>query len=140
MNVLREHSIVVVEDSEEDFAAFRRALKKNEVEASIIRFSDGEALLGALRDEARPRPPSLVILDLNLPALSGVEVLRELRTDERLRSIPVVVLTTSADPKDVQRCYDLGVGGYFLKEGDFAEFCEKIGSLAEYWLRAVHLP
>lgn len=140
MNALREHAIVVVEDSEEDFAAFKRALRKSDVEASVLRFTDGESCLDALRDEASPRPPTLVILDLNLPALSGAEVLKEIRDDERLRRIPVVVLTTSADPRDVQRCYDLGVGGYFLKEGDFAEFCTKIGSLADYWLKAVHLP
>ena len=140
MRALREHAIVVVEDSEEDFAAFRRALRKNEVDVSVVRFTDGEAFLRALRADDHPRQPSLVILDLNLPALSGVEVLKELRADERLRTLPVVVLTTSADPKDVQRCYELGVGGYFLKEGDFAEFCGKIGSLAQYWLHAVHLP
>ena len=140
MNSLREHAIVVVEDSEEDFAAFRRALRKNKVETSVVRFTDGEAFLGALRDESQARPPTLVILDLNLPALNGIEVLRELREDAQFRSIPVVVLTTSANPSDVQRCYDLGVGGYFLKEGDFEDFCGKVGSLADYWLRAVHLP
>ena len=140
MNALREHAIVVVEDSEEDFAAFRRALRKNSVDSEVVRFTDGETFLSALRDESHPRPPTLVILDLNLPALSGIEILKELRGDDQLRSIPVVMLTTSADPKDVQRCYDLGIGGYFLKEGDFGEFCGKIGSLADYWLRAVHLP
>ena len=63
-----------------------------------------------------------------------------MREDERLRTIPVVILTTSADPRDIQRCYDLGIGGYLLKEGDFADYTDKIGTMAKYWLEAVHLP
>ncbi len=140
MTSARERAIVVVEDSEEDFTAFRRALGKSAVKADVVRFADGQACLDALRRDELPEAPAFVVLDLNLPALSGVEILKEMRDDPALRGIPVVVLTTSANPADVQRCYDLGVGGYFLKEGDFAGFCEKIESMAKYWLRAVHLP
>lgn len=140
MTSLRERSIVVVEDSEEDFAAFQRALRRSGVSTEVVRFTDGEAFLGALREESPSRPPSLIVLDLNLPALGGVEVLREMRGDPRLRQIPVVILTTSADPRDVQRCYDLGVGGYILKEGEFVDFSAKIERLAHYWLEDVHLP
>lgn len=140
MSATRERAIIVVEDSEEDFAAFRRALAKNSIQAEVVRYTDGEACLEALRNDRLPRVPDLVILDLNLPGLGGADILREMRDDPLLRGIPAVVLTTSANPADVQRCYDLGVGGYFLKEGDFSSFCTKIGTLADYWLRAVHLP
>lgn len=140
MTSLREPSIVVVEDSEEDFTTFRRALRKGGVETNLMRFSDGEMFLAALREGTALRPPNIVVLDLNLPALNGVEVLREIRDDPRLRSTPVVVLSTSSDPRDVQRCYELGIGGYILKEGDFSDFSVKIGRFAAYWLKAVHFP
>lgn len=140
MNALRENAIVVVEDSEEDFTAFRRALKRSDIETKVVRYVDGESFLQALRAQQYPRQPALIVLDLNLPALGGAEILREMRDDERLKAIPVVILTTSADPRDIQRCYDLGIGGYLLKEGDFDGFCDKIKNLANYWFKAVHLP
>ena len=139
MSALRERSIILVEDSEEDYAAFRRALNKTGAEASLIRYADGEACLKGLRSD-EGRNTALVILDLNLPIQTGHEVLHEIRHDARLRGLPVVVLTTSANPSDVRACYDLGIGGYIVKEGDFQGFCQKIERLAHYWLGAVHLP
>jgi DNA-binding NarL/FixJ family response regulator len=138
--LIQERSIVLVEDSEEDYAAFRRALKRSQSDIKVVRFGDGESFLEAMRAKTLPSPPTVIVLDLNLPALSGHEVLREIRNDAEMRGLPVVVLTTSANPQDVRTSYDLNVGGYIVKQGSFEGFRDRIESLAEYWFGTVKLP
>lgn len=140
MSLVRERSIVVVEDSEEDFTAFRRALKRSALDIKIVRYENGEDFLAGMRAGRLPMPPTIVVLDLNLPVLSGHEVLREIRDDARLRGLPVIVLSTSSNPEDVRKCYDMGIGGYIVKKGDFTGFSDTIQTVADYWLGAVHLP
>ena len=135
-----ERSIVLIEDSEEDFAAFKRALRRNEGEVRVTRYADGESFLEAMYGGTLPPPPTVIVLDLNLPALSGHQVLQEIREDASTRGLPVIVLTTSANPEDIRRTYDLNVGGYIVKQGSFEGFRDKIESLARYWLGTVHLP
>lgn len=140
MSLVQERSIVLIEDSEEDYAVFRRAMRRFHSEVKIVRYSDGEAFLDALRGKNLPAPPVVIVLDLNLPALTGQDVLREIRSDAETRGLPVIVLTTSANPKDVRESYDLNVGGYIVKQGDFEGFRDKIESLADFWLGTVHHP
>lgn len=140
MSLAKERSIVLIEDSEEDYAAFRRALQRCQGTVKVTRFADGETFLAAMHARTLPDPPTVIVLDLNLPALSGHEVLREIREDAQTRGLPVVVLTTSANPRDIRASYDMNVGGYIVKQGTFEGFRDKIESLATYWLGTVHLP
>ena len=140
MNPADARSLVLIEDSEEDYTAFLRALKRQRDDVKVTRFADGESFLETMRSGSLPRLPSVIVLDLNLPALSGHEVLREIREDAAMRGLPVIVLTTSANPEDIRRTYDLNVGGYIVKQGTFEGFREKIESLADYWLGTVQLP
>lgn len=140
MNPDVSRNLVLIEDSDEDYTTFLRALKRQREEVRVTRFTDGESFLLAMRQRRLPNLPSVIVLDLNLPALSGHEVLREIREDAKMRGLPVVVLTTSANPEDIRRTYDLNVGGYIVKQGSFEGFREKIESLADYWLGTVHLP
>ena len=140
MTSAQPRNLVLIEDSDEDYTTFLRALKRQQQEVKVTRFTDGESFLVAMREQRLPALPSVIVLDLNLPALSGHDVLREIRDDASMRGLPVVVLTTSANPEDIRRTYDLNVGGYIVKQGSFEGFREKIESLADYWLGTVHLP
>lgn len=134
-----KRSIIVVEDSDEDFYALRRALLKADVKNPILRFSRGEEALVHLNVGGLDAP-AFVILDLNLPGLDGREVLSSLKSDEGLRSIPVVVLTTSDNPTDIESCYRSGANSYHLKVIDFSEFLETVRAIASYWLESALLP
>ena len=138
--------LLVVEDSEEDFEALTRMMKKSLVINPIYRCADGEEALDYLNQEgeyresgAAPRP-SLVLLDLNLPGTDGREVLEHIKQTEHLRRIPVVVLTTSSNPKDIQTCYDYGVNSYMLKPMNLSKFRQVIQTFIEYWFDIAVLP
>jgi CheY-like chemotaxis protein len=131
-------SIVVVEDSDEDYFTLRRALAKADVKNPILRFSRGEEALEHL-DEAGAAP-AFVILDLNLPGIDGRVVLSTLKSDAKLKTIPVVVLTTSDNPVDVETCYRSGANSYHLKAFEFTRFLETVRVIADFWLDATILP
>ena len=139
-----QRRILIVEDSQEDYAAILRALDCKTEEVHITRNSDGDTALETLRelvaDGKIGRLPQVILLDLNLPGTDGREVLHELKSDELLRVIPIVVLTTSTNPRDVAYCYRSGVSGYCVKGGDRATFVETIGAFKRFWLEAVILP
>ena len=136
--------ILLVEDDVAVEALALRALEKSGVSSSVVVARDGVEALDYLfargahagRDPAAS--PHVVLLDLNLPKLDGLEVLRELRSDERTKLLPVVMLTTSVEPDDLERCYRLGVNSYVRKPTDAGEFGETIRSLARYWLTLNH--
>lgn len=128
-------TIVIVEDDPDDQVLCSHALKEAAPDCAVELAADGpEALrrLKALADEGRP--PALVLLDLKLPGLDGFEVLRRIRDDGRLRLLPVVLLTGSAEECDVRRGYELGANGYLRKEVDFAGQRKALQSTARYWL------
>jgi two-component system response regulator len=128
-------SIVLVEDNPDDVALTLRALRKTDVASRVTVLRDGaEAIDHLLGDLPAARLPDLVLLDIKLPRLDGLEVLRRLRADERTRLLPVVVLTTSQEQQDILTSYRLGANSYIRKPVDFSKFTEAVRALGMYWL------
>ena len=117
----------MVEDSPEDLEALARTARKLGVESPLLHAADGDSALELLR--GLPAPPRLVLLDLNLPGLDGREVLRALRADAAFASVPVAVLTTSADPAEVEACRAAGADAYLLKPVGLDVLREKLAAL-----------
>jgi two-component system response regulator len=132
--------ILLVEDNPDDEALTLRALKKNNILNEVVVARDGAEALdflfgtGAHAGRDASAPPQLVLLDLKLPKIDGLEVLRRLRADERTRLQPVVILTTSNEERDVLSSYRLGANSYIRKPVDFEQFMEAVRQLGLYWL------
>lgn len=139
-------TILLVEDNEDDEILTLRALQKNNIANEVVVARDGAAALdylfcrGAWASRDASAIPELVLLDLNLPKVSGLGVLRELRADPRLRAMPVVVLTSSKEDEDVIESYQLGANSYVRKPVDFKQFSEAVRTLGLYWLVINHVP
>jgi two-component system response regulator len=132
----RDSTILLVDDSPDDVRLTLRALKKNNITNGIEIASDGEEALRFLHppeDEERPLP-ALVLLDINLPKINGLDVLRDIRRHERTRYLPVVVLTTSNEERDIVDTYNLGANSFVRKPVVFADFLEAVRLLGIYWL------
>ncbi|HUR69664.1 MAG TPA: response regulator [Candidatus Thermoplasmatota archaeon] len=131
-------NILLVEDDEVDVMNVRRAFKKNNVMNPLFVASNGLEALELLRSNGKPaqvpKDRRLVLLDLNMPKMGGIEFLRELRGDSDLRSTPVVVLTTSNEERDRIEAYDLNVAGYILKPVTLTSFMETMATLNRYWM------
>lgn len=138
--------ILVVEDSDEDFTALERVLKQTKTNVTIYRVCDGEEALDYLyrqenyTDPERFPRPSVILLDLNLPGTDGREVIKQIKQDRSLKSIPIVVLTTSANPKDIKACYLYGANSYMIKPMGVGALKYTIEDFLHYWLDAVILP
>ena len=132
--------ILLVEDNADDEALTIRALKKNNIQNEVIVARDGvEALdyffaTGAYSGRDLSLMPTITLLDLKLPKVDGLEVLRRLRAEERTRLLPVVILTSSKEEQDIVTGYSLGANSYIRKPVDFAQFTEAIRQLGLYWL------
>jgi two-component system, response regulator len=129
--------ILLVDDSPDDVALTLRALKKNNITNEVRIASDGEEALRYLLptgDDPEQPLPALVLLDINLPKVNGLEVLREIRQHPRTRYLPVVVLTTSNEERDIVETYDLGANSFVRKPVVFADFLEAVRMLGVYWL------
>jgi two-component system response regulator len=132
--------ILLVEDNPADAELALRALKKNNLANKIIHVGDGEEALdflfarGAFSHRKIENPPKVVILDLKLPKVDGLEVLKALKEDPRTRVIPVVVLTSSNEERDIIESYKLGVNSYIVKPVDFDKFLTTVKDLGMYWL------
>jgi len=139
-------TLLVIEDSDEDFAAFERILRKASINNVVYRCVDGDEALDFLRhngqyqDWAKAPRPGIILLDLNLPGTDGREVLEQIKQDSELKMIPVVVFTTSSNPKDIEVCYQCGVNGYILKPIDVKKLMRTVQVLIDYWFEAVILP
>ena len=125
--------ILLVEDDQVDVMNVKRAFEKNKILNPLYVAVNGLEALQMLRDGSVPAQRRLVLLDLNMPAMGGIEFLRELRADPKLRLTPVVVLTTSGDEKDRLDAYDFHVAGYLRKPVEFPNFMELTAALNKYW-------
>ncbi|MBI2942800.1 MAG: response regulator [Candidatus Wallbacteria bacterium] len=128
--------ILLVEDNPDDVVLTQRAFKKSNVANELVVVRDGvEALEYLLAPEkTRESLPEVVLLDLNLPRIGGLEVLKRLRADERTQCLPIVVLTSSREEEDLLQSYVLGANSYVRKPVDFAQFVDAVQSLSLYWL------
>ena len=126
-------AIVLIEDNPDDEALTLRALKKNAIANDVIVLRDGVEALDYLLGPD-PRAPQLVLLDLKLPRIDGLEVLRRLRSEPRAACLPIVVLTSSNEERDLVESYRLGANSYIRKPVDFEQFTEAVRQLGLYWL------
>jgi len=145
-NISPNHLILIVEDSDIDYETTIRAFKKSSMANPVQRCEDGEEALDYLFQrnqysdaESSPRP-ELILLDLNLPGTDGREVLEELKKDPKLKTIPVIVLTTSSDEKDISNCYQAGANSYINKPVDLQGFFAAIQRLKNFWFEVALLP
>ncbi len=138
---MRGDTILLVEDNPDDEELTLRALRKSGVKEPVVVARDGPEALdylfatGAWKERDAQDTPRVVLLDLKLPKLSGLDVLRRMREDPRTRRVPVVVLTSSTEERDIEQCYDLGANSYVRKPVEFDEFLEFIRNLGNYWLK-----
>lgn len=133
-------SIVLVEDNSADAELTIRALRRGKINNPIHHLQDGAEALdflfceGVYCDRVIDTPPKVILLDLKLPKVSGLEVLRRLKSDPRTQAIPVVVLTSSAQDRDMIDSYELGVNSYIVKPVDFEQFRESVQQIGLYWV------
>lgn len=146
MNETNKQSVLIIEDSDEDFTTLVRMISKANITNPVYRCEDGEEALdflyqkGEYADETIAPRPSLILLDLNLPGTDGREVLATLKQNQDLQMIPVVIFSTSSNPKDVKACYSQGVSGYIVKPMNIERLNQLVTTFLEYWFQAVELP
>ena len=137
---MKQKIILLVEDNPSDIGLTQRALGKSHIANEMVVAEDGQEALdylfagGKYTGRNVSEIPALVLLDLKLPRVDGLEVLRQIRADMRTRRIPVVILTTSREEQDVAQSYDLGANSYIRKPVDFKQFVESVEHLGLYWL------
>lgn len=130
--------IVLVEDSDEDAELTLRALKRRNFANAVHRLADGAAALDFFFHPDGPAnakpPPRVVLLDLKLPKVSGLDVLRRLKSEERTRTVPVIILTSSKEDRDLTEAYRLGANSYIVKPVEFDKFVQAIEAFGMYWM------
>jgi len=136
MTVQEAPDVLVVEDNPDDVELTLRALRRMHLTNPVRVARDGVEALEVLLGDGTTRPPlpRVVLLDLKLPRVGGLEVLARLRQDERTRTLPVVVLTSSREEPDVKKAYALGVNSYVVKPVEFEKFVDAVGRVGQYWL------
>jgi CheY-like chemotaxis protein len=137
---MKQRIILLVEDNPSDVELTRRAMARNHIANELMVVNDGQSALdflfgeGAFAGRDLSQQPALTLLDLKLPKLDGIEVLRRLRADPRTRRLPIVVLTSSQEQEDLAASYDQGANSYIRKPVDFQHFVEAVNQLNLYWL------
>ncbi|MBD2436811.1 response regulator [Nostoc sp. FACHB-110] len=138
--------LLVVEDSNEDFKMLQRLMRRMAVQNPIYRCTNGDEVLDFLyAPESSQQPntipkPSVILLDLNLPGIDGRDILERLKQDICFKKIPIVVFTTSSNPKDIEFCYQKGANGYLVKPMDAQELQKTVQAFVDYWLESNTLP
>jgi len=148
----RDVTIILIEDSSDDIELLMRALKRNGFSNKVVTFNDGAQALDYLQHLGNPdqggaddgrsqrEQPAIVLLDIKLPRVDGLEVLAHIKNEPGLRSIPVIVLTSSRQERDIDRAYRLGVNSYICKPTDFDEFLQVIQNFGQFWLHTAEIP
>ncbi len=140
MDRLDAVDVLLVEDNDSDMELTTRALKKQDIAQHLHVVKDGAEALdflfatGVYAGRELQKLPKVIFLDLKLPKISGLEVLRRIKSQRLTKKIPVVVLTSSQQERDISECYELGVNSYVVKPVDFAKFTQSVGETGRYWL------
>ncbi|MDZ7959447.1 MAG: response regulator [Aulosira sp. DedQUE10] len=140
MTMKLHEPLLVVEDSNEDFKMLQRLMRRMAVQNPIYRCTNGDEVLDLLYKEGSNEnsplgiKPSVILLDLNLPGIDGRDILERLKQDTSFKEIPIVVFTTSSNPKDIELCYQKGANGYLVKPMDAQELQKTIQAFVAYWL------
>ena len=143
---MRKWHLLLIEDSDEDMVATVRGLRREGLEIVFHRCTTGDQALdylyqrGRYADQAQAPRPDLILLDLNLPGTDGRALLAVIKDDVEIKIIPVVVLTTSNNPKDIATCYRHGANSYQIKPVDYARFKQSLQTMITYWFQTVTLP
>ena len=146
MSAKQQMPLLVVEDSDEDFEVLQILMEDMNVTQPIYRCKTGDTALELLYEasgqpvQTPPIWPAVILLDLNLPGTDGREVLEQLKQDERFQSIPIIIFTTSSDPRDIKFCYQKGANGYFIKPVNPDKLERNIQAFVSYWLDVNTLP
>jgi len=126
--------ILLIEDSLDDAELTIRALRKRNLTNRLRHISDGEEAMHYLFDGSNQAFPKLILLDLKMPKVSGIEILRKLKGDPRMKVIPVVILTSSKEEQDIIESYELGVNAYIVKPVDFDKFLDAVSQVGLFWM------
>jgi two-component system response regulator len=139
MNI-NEIEIILVEDNMDDAALTKRAFKSHHIVNNLIHLKNGEEALdfifsGGIYDgKTFTNCPKVILLDLKMPKVNGIEVLQQIKADAKTKSIPIVILTSSAEDPDIKKCYELGANSYIVKPVEFDNFTKTVIELGLYWL------
>ncbi|MGL6073985.1 MAG: response regulator [Fimbriiglobus sp.] len=135
-SIMNHGNILLIEDNEDDILLTMRAFKKANVVNQVVVLRDGAEALEYItgKPDAPPPIPAVILLDLKLPKVSGLEVLEKIRGDARLRLVRTIILTTSKEEVDITKSYELGAASYIRKPVDFEKFLEAVAALGMYWL------
>ena len=134
MKITDAVEILLVEDNPDDAGLTIHALKKHNMANNLLHLHDGEEALAYLFSQELTQIPRVILLDLKMPKVDGIEVLRKLKSDDRRKIIPVVVLTSSKEDRDILETYKLGVNAYVVKPVDFDKFAKAIAEIGFFWL------
>lgn len=126
--------VLLIEDNPDDAELTIRVLKKNNLANNLVHLHDGEEALEFLFAEGNNNIPKIILLDLKMPKVDGIEVLRRIKSDEQKKIIPVVILTSSKEERDIIESYNLGVNAYVVKPVEFEKFVEAVANLGLFWL------
>lgn len=137
---MEKKRLLLIEDNPDDEVLAQRAFKKSQLPGEMIIARDGAEAFDYVFSLDPEAMPQLILLDIKLPKLNGLEVLEKLKTDERTRQIPVVILTSSREERDMAESYRLGANSYIVKPVNFEEFAEAVKKLGQYWLLLNQLP
>lgn len=142
-----EIEVILVEDNMDDAALTIRALKKNNLANKLLHLKDGAEALdfifgtGAYEGKGiENNKPRVILLDLKMPKVNGMQVLERIKSDEKLKDIPVVIITSSAEDPDIRKCYSLGANSYIVKPVDFDNFARTVAELGMYWMLLNQMP
>lgn len=136
----RKRTILIADDDEDDRFLVKSALDDCQIPCTVQYVQNGVEVMNYLENNHENQKPSLILLDLNMPKKDGREALKEIKSHPKLRSVPVIILTTSKAIEDINLCYGLGANGYIVKPNSFSELADTLKILTKFWLDVVTLP